>query len=143
VPENFFAREKGYNELLFLGDLVEFAQGGFGTTEKRIREQPDEVYRMVRAQLRSVMYLLDPARQPEMVDMVMKRWKLKDRKMAEAIFRDVSRTVAKDAAVSSASVQMLIDLARESAKVTRPVRIDEVADFSFVERARKELAAAR
>lgn len=38
---------------------------------------------------------------------------------------------------------MLIDLARESAKVTRRVRIDEVADFSFVERARKELAAAR
>jgi len=25
VPENVMAREKGYNELLFLGDVVEFA----------------------------------------------------------------------------------------------------------------------
>jgi hypothetical protein len=78
-----------------------------------------------------------------MTDMVMKRWKLKERKMAEAIVKDVIRTVAWDALDSPASVQMLIDLARESAKLTRPVRIDEVADFRFVERARKKLAAAR
>jgi hypothetical protein len=81
--------------------------------------------------------------QAETVDMVIKRWKLKDRKMVEAIFKDVSHTVAKEAPVSAASVQMLIDLARESAKVSRPVKIDEVADFSFVERARKDLASAR
>lgn len=143
VPENFFAREKGYNELLFLGDVVEFAQAGFGATDKRIRENPDEVYKMVRAQLRSVMFLLDKSRQGEIVDMVMKRWKLSDRKMAEAIFQDVARVIAKDAVVSPASVQSLIDLARESAKVTRPIRIEEVADFSFVERARKEFGLRR
>jgi NitT/TauT family transport system substrate-binding protein len=143
VPENFYAREKGYNELLFLGDVVEFAQSGFGTTEKRIRENPDEVYRMVRAQLRSVTFLLDKSRQSEIVEMIMKRWKLGDRKMAEAIFQDVERVVAKDALVTPASVQTLIDLARESAKVTRPVRIEEVVDFSFVDRARKELGLTK
>jgi len=40
VPENIIAHEKGYNELLFLGDVVEFPQNGFGTSEKRIRENP-------------------------------------------------------------------------------------------------------
>ena len=45
VPENIIAHEKGYNELLFLGDVVEFPQNGFGTSEKHIRENPDEVYR--------------------------------------------------------------------------------------------------
>jgi NitT/TauT family transport system substrate-binding protein len=45
VPENIIAHEKGYNELLFLGDIVEFPQNGFGTSDKRIRENPDEVYR--------------------------------------------------------------------------------------------------
>jgi NitT/TauT family transport system substrate-binding protein len=139
VPENFYAREKGYNELLFLGDVVEFAQSGFGATEKRIKENPDEIYRMVRAQLRSVTFLLDKTRQSEIVDMIMKRWKLGDRKMAESIFQDVTRVVAKDAVVTPSSIQTLIDLARESAKVTRPVKIEEVAEFSFVDRARKEL----
>jgi ABC-type nitrate/sulfonate/bicarbonate transport system substrate-binding protein len=143
VPENFFAREKGFNELLFLGDVVEFAQAGFGATEKRIKENPDEVYRMVRAQLRSVMFLLNKGHQSEIVEMIMKRWKLSDRKMAESIFHDVVRVVAKDAAVTQASIQSLIDSARESAKVTRPVKIEEVVDFSFVDRARKELAITK
>jgi hypothetical protein len=98
---------------------------------------------MVRAQLRSVTFLLDKSRQGEIVDMIMKRWKLGDRKMAVAIFQDVARVVAKDAVVSPASIQSLIDLARESAKVTRPVKIEEIADFSFVERARRELGLTR
>ena len=83
--------KKDSNELLFLGDVVEFAQSGFGTTEKRIKENPDEVYRMVRAQLRSVIFLLDKTRQSEIVEMIMKGWKLSDRKMAEAIFQDAWR----------------------------------------------------
>jgi NitT/TauT family transport system substrate-binding protein len=143
VPENVIAREKGYNELLFLGDVVEFAQSGFGTTEKRIKENPDEIYRMVRAQLRSVTFLLDKSRQSEIVEMIMKRWKLSDRMMAEAIFQDVARVIAKDAVVSPASVQTLIDLALSRAKVTRPIRIEEVVDFSFVDRARNELGLAK
>lgn len=51
--------------------------------------------------------------------------------------------VAKDAVVTAASIQLLIDLVRESAKVTRPVKVDEIADFSFVERARKDLGLAK
>jgi NitT/TauT family transport system substrate-binding protein len=139
VPENIFAREKGFNELLFLGDVVEFAQAGFGATEKRIKESPDEVYRMVRAELRALQYLLDKSRHGEIVDLVLKRWKLADRKMAEAIFNDVSRVLAKDGTISNESVQLLVDLARESAKVTRPIKVAEVVDYSFLEKARREL----
>jgi O-phosphoseryl-tRNA(Cys) synthetase len=90
-----------------------------------------------------VTYLLDKSRQSEIVDMVMKRWKLSDRKMAEAIFQDVVRVIGKNAVVTQASIQSLIDSAREGAKVTRPVKIEEVTDFSFVERARKELGLTR
>ncbi len=143
VPENIFAREKGFNELLFLGDVVEFAQAGFGATEKRIKENPDEVYRMVRAELRALQYLLDKSRQAEIVDLVMKRWKLSKRKMAEAIFLDVSRVLAKDGLVPTESVQLLVDLARESAKVIKPIRAAEVVDYSFLDKARRELGFAK
>jgi hypothetical protein len=39
----------------------------------------------------------------------------------------------------SASIQVLIDLVRESTKVNRPVSVGQVTDFSFLERAQKEL----
>jgi hypothetical protein len=59
--------------------------------------------------------------------------------MAESMFQDLSRVLAKDAMVTQAAIQSLIDSAREGAKVARPIKIEEVADFSFLERARKEL----
>jgi hypothetical protein len=75
----------------------------------------------------------------QLVEMIMRRWKLGDRKMAESMFQDLLRVLAKDAMVTQASIQSLIDSARESAKVARPIKIEEGADFCFLERARKEL----
>lgn len=40
-------------------------------------------------------------------------------------------------------VQFLIDLMRATAKVTQPVTVDQVVDFSFLEKARKELGLTR
>ena len=143
VPENIFALEKGFNELVFAGDVIEFPQNGFGTSEKRIRENPDQVYRMVRATLRGLMFVWDPGNREAVLDILMKQWKVNDRKMAAEMQRHVGRVLTKDAVVRPESVQVLIDLARESAKVTRPVTVDQVVDFSFLEKARRELGLTR
>jgi NitT/TauT family transport system substrate-binding protein len=143
VPENIIAQEKGYNELLFLGDIIEFPQNGFGTSDKRIRENPDEVYRMVRATLRGLKFVWDKNNQEEVTNILMKQWKVSDRKMAAEMSRQVSRVLTKDAYVKPESVQVLIDLARESAKVTRPVSVAEVVDYSFLDKARKELGLTK
>jgi ABC-type nitrate/sulfonate/bicarbonate transport system substrate-binding protein len=143
VPENIIALEKGYNELVFSGDVVEFPQNGFGTSEKKIRENPDEVYRMVRATLRGLQFVWDKGNQEAVTSILMKQWKVNDRKMAGEMARQVNRVLTKDALVKPESVQVLVDLARESAKVSRPVTAAQVVDFSFVEKARKDLGLAR
>lgn len=142
VPENIIAMEKGFNELVFFGDLTEFPQNGFGTSEKKIREQPDEIQRMVRATLRGLRYVLDKNNRDEVLALVMKQWKVRERKMAEEMLRHVQRVLTRDGAVKNESIQFLIDLARENAKVAKPVSVPDVVDFSFVEKARKELGAA-
>jgi hypothetical protein len=38
---------------------------------------------------------------------------------------------------------VLIDLARESAKISKPVTVAQAVDFSFVEKARKELGLVK
>ena len=143
VPENIIAQEKGYHELLFLGDVVEFPQNGFGTSEKRIRENPDEVYRMARATLRGFQFVWDKNNQEAVTNILMKQWRVNDRWMAVEMSKQVSRVLTKDAYVKPESVQVLIDLARESAKVTKPVSVTEVVDYSFLDKARKELGLAR
>jgi NitT/TauT family transport system substrate-binding protein len=139
VPENIIAQEKGYNELIFLGDVVEFPQNGFGTSEKHLRDSPDEAYKMVRATLRGLMFVQDPKNRETVIDILMKQWKLSDRKMAGETLRHVSRVLTKDAVVKPESVQVLIDLARESAKVSRPIAVNQVVDYTFVDKARKDL----
>ncbi|TMB65181.1 MAG: ABC transporter substrate-binding protein [Deltaproteobacteria bacterium] len=143
VPENIIAQEKGYHELLFLGDIVEFPQNGFGTSEKRIRENPDEVYRMVRATLRGLQFVWEKNNQEAVTNILMKQWKVNDRKMAAEMARQVNRVLTKDAYVKPESVQVLIDLARDSAKVTKPVSVADVVDYTFLDKARKELGMAR
>jgi NitT/TauT family transport system substrate-binding protein len=143
VPENIIAHEKGYNELLFLGDVVEFPQNGFGTSEKRIRENPDEIYRMVRATLRGLQFIWDKNNSEAVTNILMKQWKVNDRKMAAEMARQVGRVLTKDAYVKPESVQVLVDLARESAKVTRPINAMDVVDYSFLDRARKELGIVK
>jgi NitT/TauT family transport system substrate-binding protein len=143
VPENIVAMEKGFNELIFLGDIVEFAQNGFGTSEKKIRENPDEVYRIVRATLRGLQFVWDKNNQEAVTDILMKQWKVNDRRMAAEMSKQVRRVLTKDAHVKPQSVQVLIDLQRENAKVTKPISVAEVVDYSFLEKARKELGMTR
>ena len=143
VPENIIALEKGYNELIFLGDVVEFPQNGFGTSEKRIRENPNEVYRMVRATLRGLMFIWDKNNHEAVLDTLIKQWRVTNRKMAAEMFRHLSRVLTRDASVKPESVQVLIDLQRENAKVAKPVSVAQVVDYSFLDKARKELGLAR
>ena len=126
-----------------LGDVVEFPQNGFGTSEKRIRESPDEVYRMVRATLRGLQFVWDKNNQEAVTSILMKQWKVNDRKMAGEMSRQVSRVLTRDAYVKPESVQVLVDLARENAKVTKPVSAAEVVDYTFLDKARKELGITK
>jgi NitT/TauT family transport system substrate-binding protein len=143
VPENIIALEKGYNELVFAGDVVEFPQNGFGTSEKKIRENADEVYRMVRATLRGLQFVWDKSNQEVVTSILMKQWRINDPRMASEMFKQVTRVLTKDAYVKPESIQVLIDLARESAKVTKPVSVSEVVDYSFLDKARKELGISK
>jgi len=143
VPENIIALEKGYNELIFLGDIVKFAQNGFGTSEKKIRENPDEVYRMVRATLRGLQFVWDKNNHDAVTGSMMKQWRVTDRKMAAEMAKQVARVLTKDARVDPESVQELIDSQRENAKVTKPISVSDVVDYSFLDRARKELGITK
>jgi NitT/TauT family transport system substrate-binding protein len=143
VPAVIFARAKGFNELAFTGDIAQFPQNGFGATEKKIRENPDEIYRMVRASLRGLIFMSEAKNREEVVQIVMKQHKVSDRKLAEQMLAYSQRVVTKEAQVSNEEVQYLIDLMRATAKVTRPVTVDQVIDFSFLEKARKDLGLIR
>src|SRR5438093_11111671 len=76
VPENIIAVDRGYHELLFIGEIVNFPQTGFGASVKTITESPDEVHGMVKGTLRGLMFSMDPRNREEVINIIMKQWKL-------------------------------------------------------------------
>jgi NitT/TauT family transport system substrate-binding protein len=141
VPQNILARQKGFNELAFSADFIEFPQNGFGTSTKKIKENPDEVHRMVRATLRGLMFVSDKRNKDASLNIIMKNWAVKSQAMAAEMYDYMGRAMLRDGSISMNGLQALVDQQRESAKVTEPVNAAQVIDYSFVERARKELGA--
>ncbi|GEM_PF-1725740 len=68
---------------------------------------------------------------------------MSDRKLAEQMLGYSQRVVTKEAQVTPEEVQFLIDLMRTNAKVSRPVTVEQVVDFSFLEKARRDLGLTR
>jgi len=143
VPENIIAVDKGYHEILFIGDIVNFPQNGFGASVKKIQESPDEVHGMVKGTLRGLMFSMDPRNREEVINIIMKQWKLADRKLASEMLRQFGRGVARDMTAKPEGMQLMIDLLRQESKVTQPFTVAQIVDYSFLEKARRELNVNR
>jgi NitT/TauT family transport system substrate-binding protein len=143
VPENILARQKGFNELASSGDFIEFPQNGFGTSTKKIKENPDEVLRMVRATLRGLIFVSDKKNKEASLDIIMKTWPIKSRAIAGEMYDYMVRVMLRDGTINMNGLQALVDQQRDSSKVSEPVNAAQVIDYSFVEKARKELSAGR
>ena len=143
VPENIIAVDRGYNELLFLGDIVNFPQNGFGASVKKIQESPEEVYGMVRATLRGLIFSLDNRNRDETIHIILKQWQLSDKRLAAEMLRQLMRGVTRDMSAKPEGMQLMIDLVREDSKVSQPFTVAQIVDYSFLEKARRDLNATR
>ena len=141
VPETILATDRGYNELLFVGDVVNFPQNAIGASLKKLQDSPDEVYAMVRAALRALYFVLEPRNRDEVINIVMKQWKLTDRRIATEMLRQFNRGMARDLMAKPEGMQLMIDLVREDSKVAQQFTIPQVVDYSFVEKARRDLGS--
>ena len=143
VPENIIALDKGYNEILFIGDIINFPQNGFGASVKKIQDNPDEVYGMVKAALRGLIFAMDPRNREEVLNIVMRQWKLGDRRLASEMLRQLGRGVTRDMTAKPEGMQLMIDLVREDSKVSQPFTVTQIVDYSFLEKARRDLGVNR
>jgi ABC-type nitrate/sulfonate/bicarbonate transport system substrate-binding protein len=142
VPNNIRAQQQGYPELAFAGDFIRFPQNGFGVTEKKIKEQPDEIYHLIRGTMKGLKYVTDKNNRGATIELIMQQWKISDRKLATEMYRYMTPVMSPDAAVSLEGLQILVDQQRENAKVTRQIKAADTLDYSFVERTRKSLGMA-
>lgn len=136
-PYNFLALREGYRKLDYSGDYFQTLFGALTSSEQKIKADPEEVRRFIKATARGYLALRE---QKELVVPIMRRvLKLADQELAEQVYDYVRPTIPPDGAISEELMRTIIETQRQTAGVMRPVAPDEVFNFSFIREAIKQL----
>ncbi|MBI2849064.1 MAG: ABC transporter substrate-binding protein [Chloroflexi bacterium] len=130
------AKTMGYKEMAFTGDYVEALSNGLSTTDEKLKQNPDQVKRMIKATIRSMAYYRDNSE--EIVSFIMKNFEM-DRPPAEGTWKAQVKSASPDGGVSEKSLQAAIDLERAAGGSKEAVPIEKVTNFGPLRQAQKEL----
>jgi ABC-type nitrate/sulfonate/bicarbonate transport system substrate-binding protein len=143
------AQAKGYRMLAYSGDYISSLSPGLCTTDARIKELPDEVYRVVRATLKGQLFWY---RNPETIKFLMESLALSDEAEAKEIWEERVRRASEIAQAGRATEEAMatnLERVKEQMRMAgaqpkgKDVTVDQVYDFAFVKRAYEELVAQK
>jgi NitT/TauT family transport system substrate-binding protein len=137
-PYTVMAEQKGMNNLVWLGDILgDVPSNGLSTTTKKLKEQADQVHRMLRATIRSMIYTRE--HRQEALPILMKEFPGMERATLAGTLDFYMKAMSPDGRISEAVVQDLINEQRELLGVKTQVSLNQVTDFGPLQRVVKEL----
>jgi ABC-type nitrate/sulfonate/bicarbonate transport system substrate-binding protein len=144
------AQAKGYRLLAYSGDYISSSLSpGLCTTDARIKELPDEVYRVVRATLKGQLFWY---RNPETTKFLMEALAVSDESEAKEIWEERVRRasdIAQGGRATEEAMATNLERVKEQMRMSaaqakgKDITVDQVYDFSFVKRAHDELVAQK
>jgi NitT/TauT family transport system substrate-binding protein len=137
VPAVVLLRQQGFNELAFVGDVVEFASNGYSTTEGRIKQRPQEVKKVVRAMYRGLRFAKE---NPEETTKVIERhWKVEPN-VAKESYEAIVRALNDDGIIGEKQLKVHFDIIRRTEKNIGEIPVERVVDFRLLREVRRELS---
>jgi len=138
TPVDYLGKKFGYVVLARAYELFSYPNTGLVASVKKIKETPDQLKRVIRAGIKANRYLLQNR---DGTIQVMMQWMRIDKDTATATYDGSVKSFNDDGSVSEAGLRIAIDEARKSANISREVAINEVADFSMLREAQRELGS--
>ena len=138
VPFNFKAEELGFRNLGSAVDYLQTPFAGLGVTDAKMKSNPAQVKRMIRATLKSVEFTREPANQEKVVALLMDEFKL-DRMTAALSLRDIIKAFSKDGTTLEDAVKIEIKEIREQAKIKAEISVSQLVDYKLLEEVLAEM----
>ncbi len=136
-PDNVLLRQRGFRELLFLGDAVEFPSNGYSTTERNLTEKRDLTKRLLRALYRGLIFARE--RPEESIQILEREWRV-DGATAKESYASLAKSFSKDGAASNAGLKVHIDQFQRADKSIGDVPLNKIVDFRALEEVRRDSA---
>jgi ABC-type nitrate/sulfonate/bicarbonate transport system substrate-binding protein len=126
--EAFRAKKAGLKMMVNAADLHALLAGGLGVNIKKLKEQPDQVRRMLKAMTQALKYMQDS---PEGTQQIMMNWLKIDREMAADIYQMAINNYTKNGLVEEAMLNSLVTAMLAEAGI-KGVNISQLTDFSLL-----------
>lgn len=121
--------KEGYRVLARAADVLDMPWTGLATSTRRLTEKPGEVKAMIRAMLKSLQFIRQ--NRDGSIALIRKEFQLEE-SLAAHIYDEMVPALSIDGTASIAAIENDIALARRLLKVTKPVEISQVVDFSLL-----------
>jgi ABC-type nitrate/sulfonate/bicarbonate transport system substrate-binding protein len=131
--EAFRAKKAGFQFLVNAADLHGLLAGGLAVNIKKLKEQPDQVRRMLKAMTQALKYIQD---NPEGTQQVMMSWLKIDREMAADIYQMARNNYTKNGMVEESMLNSLVTTMLAEAGI-KGVNISQLVDFSLLQQVLK------
>ncbi|HEY1268973.1 MAG TPA: ABC transporter substrate-binding protein [Candidatus Binatia bacterium] len=131
------AQREGFTKLASAGDYANLVQGGLATTDEKIKQNPEKIFRFIRASLKGLRFFVE--KREAGIKYMMGALRLSDRETANAIYDIESKLVLRDGVSGDKTLQTMIDDMRKATKTAREIKTTEIFDLSFVRKAAEEL----
>ena len=128
-PFDAVGTKEGYRVLARAADVLDLPWTGLATSTKRLTEKPGEVKAMIRAMLKTLQFIRQ--NRDGSIALIRKEFQL-DESLAAHVYDQMVPALSTDGTASVAAIENDIALARRSLKVTKPVEISQVVEFSLL-----------
>jgi NitT/TauT family transport system substrate-binding protein len=135
-PDNVLLRQKGFRELLFLGDAVEFPSNGFATTDRQLTDKRDLTKRMLRALYRGLAFARE--RPDDSIQIIEREWKV-DNAVARESYASLVRSFSRSGTASDVGIKFHLQQIQKMDKSVGDIPLNKVVDFTLLEEIRREM----
>jgi NitT/TauT family transport system substrate-binding protein len=130
-PFNLQAEKLGFNVLLWLGERLEMPLSGVGVRDETIQKNPGQVFGLVRAIYRAVVFA---KANPEETIQAFMEWTRVDRELTVKSYELGTKSWPDNLIISDAAIKALVDQAQTELKIRGLIPLDKVRDWSFAEK---------
>ncbi len=135
LPLNIRLKKEGYNELFYAGKILHEPLTGLVTTTDKIKRNPDQIHRTMRAFVRGMRAFKNE--RARFISFAQKKFGI-SKDVTEESYAYLVDSLSQDGFAQAAVVEKAIENAKKLVGVDKPVTQADVVDYSFLRAALKK-----
>jgi len=135
APHSFRAEKEGFYKIAAAVDYVDVPGTGIAVRADRVKKQPGQIKRFIRASLRAIEYIRE--NRSEMTQMIAHEFGM-DQEIAALAYKQLLELLSPDGRHRMDGLQLIVDIARAAQKVNRQISAPQLVDEAPLEEVLRE-----